>query len=282
MHTYIVTGSDGFIGGRLSAELENMGHRVIPYEIENVIRPDWKILLEETLSESGKIECVFHVGACSDTLNTDVNSMMLLNYEFSRVLGNMCSAGGIKLIYSSSAACYGVDLSNLPANLYGWSKYAAESHISSNEQGVSLRYFNVFGPGEHNKGRMASVGYQSFVKHFIENKEVGLFPGNPMRDFVHVDDVVYANLQAYKNYNPGEVYDVGSCTPLKFEEFLSIMDIPFVYLDESQIPEGYQFYTTANIKKTIPGWLTKKNIKTRIEEYSVYLQDMRKNGIFDK
>jgi len=281
MNTYLVTGSDGFIGGRLVDKLESMGHKVIRYEIDSVFRKDWKILLGGILNESGPIECVFHVGACSDTLNNDVNYMMFINYEFTRILSDMCFASGIKLVYSSSAACYGVDL-NMPSNLYGWSKYAAELHISSNRHGVSLRYFNVFGPGEHNKGKMASIGYQSFIKHFVDKSVVGLFPGNPERDFIYVDDVVEANIKAYEIYKPGSVYDVGTCTPISFEIFLSVMGIPFVYLDKREIPEGYQFYTSANQAKTIPGWSSKKGIIDRIEEYSTYLQDMRKNGVFDK
>ena len=120
MSTIIITGTKGFIGSNLKRELENT-YEILEFN-EDVFRGDWR----ESVSSAFwlDIKCVFHVGACSDTLETDVNYMMTLNFEFTRHLSDLCKSKGVPLIYSSSAANYGINNLN-PSNLYGWSKYAA-------------------------------------------------------------------------------------------------------------------------------------------------------------
>ena len=186
----LVTGDKGFIAKRLISKLDR-NFSVFGIDVEDFMNAeDWQRELSSIVSDISP-DVIFHVGACSDTLEQDVNYMMKLNYEATKILASYCNYTDCKLIYSSSAANYGSDGKH-PSNLYGWSKYAAEDVVTLTG-GVALRYFNVYGPGEEHKGRMASVAYQSFLKN-RDGETIRLFPKGPTRDFVHVDDIVYANM----------------------------------------------------------------------------------------
>jgi ADP-L-glycero-D-manno-heptose 6-epimerase len=211
-------------------------------------------------------EVIFHVGACSDTLEKDVNYMMTRNFEFTKILSEFCFVNQVKMIYSSSAANYGTN-GLYPSNLYGWSKYVAEQMVIQNG-GIALRYFNVYGPGEEHKGKMASVALQMINK--VKNGEdVKLFPGNPKRDFVYVKDVVSANIHACENYDDLSYtyYDVGFGIARSFEDVLNILNIPFTYHQESEIPKGYQFFTECDKTKWMPGWEPKYSLEEGLEDY---------------
>ena len=268
MKKFLVTGSKGFIGSNLISELLNLGHKVISIDDEYLNKKDWKSELTKTLNQ--KFNCVFHVGACSDTLKTDVNYMMLRNYETTKFISDWCRKNNTPLIYSSSAANYGVN-NQYPSNLYGWSKYVGESYVVAN-LGIGLRYFNVYGPGESHKGRMASVAYQMFLKQ-KSGEQCFLFPKKPLRDFVYVKDIVSANIYAYKNFNKnkGKWFEVGSGKARSFEDVLQLMGIPFTYESLTSIPYGYQFYTCSNKSKWIPGWKPLWNLKKGIGDYKKYL-----------
>lgn len=271
MKNILVTGSKGFIGKNLINELTSK-FKVFEFNEED-LEYDWKQNLEEIFKQG--LESVFHVGACSDTLEQRVNYMMLLNYEVTKYITDLCSKHKTKLIYSSSAANYGVN-NEYPSNLYGWSKYAGEGYVVSNN-GIALRYFNVYGPGEENKGRMASVAYQMYVR-YSGGKQVKLFPKKPLRDFVYIKDIVSANLFAMENYDStnGCWYEVGSGEPRGFEDKMNIMKIPFTYHDEESIPSGYQFYTCSSKDKWMKGWTPKYTLEEGISEYKEYL---KKEGI---
>jgi ADP-L-glycero-D-manno-heptose 6-epimerase len=217
-----------------------------------------------------KYDVVFHVGACSDTLEKDVDYMMTRNYESTKIITDYCKENNIPLIYSSSAANYGIN-NNYPANLYGWSKYVAEGYVISNG-GIGLRYFNVYGPGEENKGKMASVAYQMYKKN-LNGEIINIFPKKPLRDFVYVKDVISANIYAWKNYNDfkGCYYEVGIGDARSFEDVLELMGIEFEYTDESLIPNGYQFYTCSDNKKWMKDWSPKWNLEKGIQHYMSYL-----------
>jgi ADP-L-glycero-D-manno-heptose 6-epimerase len=269
MRNVIVTGSRGFIGKSLSYKLERDGYNVLNIDDNYFNSLDWgKKLLE--LLESSIYDAVFHVGACSDTLETNVDYMMTRNYESTKIIMDWCLKNNKPMIYSSSAANYGVN--NLyPANLYGWSKYVAEGYVISNG-GIALRYFNVYGPGEENKGKMASVAYQMFQKNKKDEK-IFLFPKKPQRDFVYVKDVISANIHALLNYDKlrGSYYEVGSGEARTFEDVLNNMEITFGYTSEDLIPNGYQFYTCSDKLKWMNGWESEWNLEKGILDYKKYL-----------
>lgn len=264
----LVTGSKGFIGQNLMDVIQN---KFITLEMnEDIFKlPDWNNQLRLQLINFSP-DVIFHIGACSDTLEQNVNYMMELNFEFTKSLVDWSVQNNKKMIYSSSAANYGIN-NNYPSNLYGWSKYVAEQYVISNN-GIALRYFNVYGAKEEHKGKMASVAYQFFQKKQT-NEECKLFPLNPRRDFVYVRDVVHANIHAFENYFElnKKYYDVGSGEARSFEDVLNIMEIPFTYHEEDKIPNGYQFYTCSNKENWMKGWEPNYNLEKGLLEYKEYL-----------
>lgn len=272
MKTYLVTGTEGFIGKSVKINLVSKGNDVICIDRNFITEnPSWEKSLKEIFL-SHNLDGVFHIGACADTLSQDVNEMMLLNYYFTKELADLCLDQKVKMVFSSSAACYGNR--GTPENLYAWSKLCAENYLVSIGKAVSLRYFNVFGPGEENKGRMSSVAFQAFSKILLrkEASEMILFPGKPKRDFVHIDDVVDSNIYAMENIAEGTVWDVGCGDPISFETVMNIFGIPYNYSSEENIPVGYQFYTCSH--KWMPGWNPKMEINSRFESYRDYLLEI--------
>ena len=271
----LVTGSKGFIGKNL---LEKIKKDFQVFELnEEIFDVDsWSNILS-LLLVGMKPSVVFHVGACSNTMEMNVNYMMTRNFESTKIISDYCKENDIPLIFSSSAASYGTN--NLyPSNLYGWSKYVAEQYVIANG-GIGLRYFNVYGPGEELKGHMSSVANQMYVK-YKSDEEIKLFPKNPTRDFVYVKDVIDANIFAYENYKElsGEYYDVGSGESKSFEEVLNIMEIPFSYHPDWMIPEGYQFFTCSDKDKWMTEWKPNYTLENGLKEYLKYLNDYQYKG----
>lgn len=273
----LITGTDGFIGKNLLIELKNK-HQILEINEDIFDIPKWYDEIYYLLNDFIP-EIIFHVGACSDTLETNVNYMMTRNYEFTRCLSEWSNKINCKLIYSSSAANYGTNDVH-PSNLYGWSKYVAEQLVIKNG-GIALRYFNVYGPLEHNKGKMASVAYQMLKKQ--ENgQEIKLFPLKPKRDFVYVKDIVSANIFAMKNYkeNAGNWYEVGNGVARTFEDVLENLNIPYTYHDEKDIPIGYQFHTESKSHKWMVGWKSKWNLENGLQDYILELRNLSSDKIY--
>ena len=136
--------------------------------------------------------------------------------------------------------------------------------------GIALRYFNVYGPGEEHKGKMASMIYQN-----LNNNEIKLFPGKPKRDFVYIDDIVNANLYALENYDKlkGNWYEVGSGESNTFETIFDNLGLQYKYHNQSEIPKGYQFQTLSLENKWMPNWKPKFNLKKGLKEYKKYLNE---------
>jgi len=272
----LVTGDQGFIAKNLISKLDK-NWTVYGIDVNDfMVVDDWQSQLIDIVASLSP-DVIFHVGACSDTLEQNVNYMMNLNYEATKILSEYCYMANCKMIYSSSAANYGVNGRN-PSNLYGWSKYAAEDIVKA-KGGIALRYFNVYGPGEEYKGKMASVAYQSWLKSQAEERVI-LFPKKPTRDFVYVDDIVSANLHALENYEQfaGNHFDVGSGESRSFEEVMQLMQIPFEYTEESIIPSGYQFFTISNKNEWLPGWKPSWTIDTGVPAYLDYLKKSKEDG----
>ncbi len=239
----VVTGAAGMIGANLVHGLNAIG-------VDDVIAVDdlgdggkFRNLLGASISdyfdrrdfyerfaagELGKFDCVFHEGACSDTMEQDGRLMLDLNYRASKTLLDACQAQGVRLLYASSAATYGGSASfreepefERPLNVYGWSKLLFDQVVRRALPGAAtqiagFRYFNVYGPREQHKGRMASVAYHTFnewqatgrVKLFGEYG--GYAAGEQRRDFVAVSDVVAVNLWFLEHPEASGIFNLGS------------------------------------------------------------------------
>ena len=239
----IVTGAAGMIGSNIVQGLNAIG-------IDDVIAVDnltngakYRNLLGAKISdyfdktdfyarfarrEFGKIDAVLHEGACSDTMQHDGRYMLDTNYRCSKDLLDAAQAQGTRLLYASSAATYGGSASfreepqfELPLNVYGYSKLLFDNVVrrmlpTATSQVAGFRYFNVYGPREQHKGRMASVAFHHF-NQFREHGKVKLFgeyggygPGMQSRDFVFVDDVVAVNLWFLQNPGQSGIFNLGS------------------------------------------------------------------------
>ena len=275
MNKVLVTGSSGFIGTNLSKHLGELGFIVKLLDSDYFKELDWQNSLLSLLNGFDP-KVIFNVGACSNTLELNVQYMMEQNYQSTKLISDWCKDEKRNLIFSSSAANYGIN-GKYPSNLYGWSKYVAEDYVRKSG-GIALRYFNVYGPGEENKGAMSSFLYQAYV-YRNHGEKVLLFPGGPSRDFIYIKDVVGANLYAMENFLDlaGSYYDVATGCSRLFEDVLKLAGIEFTYSDESKIPAGYQFYTCGDTKKWMGGWKPDYSLEEGVADYLTYLQQLTTN-----
>ena len=243
----VVTGAAGFIGSNIIRGLNARGidHIIAVDDLTEGDKfrnlTDLKIadyldkdVFYELFSQGafGKVEAVFHEGACSDTMESDGKYMMDNNYTLSCGLFNSCQQAGTRLIYASSAATYGGSDTfretpefEHPLNVYGYSKLLFDQRMRREcgdnfkkfkRQVVGFRYFNVYGPREQHKGRMASVAFHQFNQFKAEGR-VKLFgeyggyaSGGQMRDFVFIDDVVAVNLWFLDHPNQSGIFNLGT------------------------------------------------------------------------
>jgi ADP-L-glycero-D-manno-heptose 6-epimerase len=241
---FIVTGAAGFIGANVVRALNARGERDI-IAVDNLTRGDkFHNLVDceiadyfdkedflEALADGafeGGVEAVLHQGACSDTVESDGRYMMDNNYRWTVELLQFCQSEEIPLVYASSAAVYGGGgvfresrECERPLNVYGYSKFLFDQVVrrqlaERTAPIVGLRYFNVYGPGERHKGRMASVAMH-FFDQYRANGKVRLFAGSDgygdgeqRRDFVSVDDVVAVNLHFLGKADASGIYNCGT------------------------------------------------------------------------
>jgi ADP-L-glycero-D-manno-heptose 6-epimerase len=242
MTYYIVTGAAGFIGSKLVEGLnrrgitdviavDNLQHadkfrNLAGCEIADYVdQADFIAGLERY---EGSVETVFHQGACSDTMESDGRYMLDNNYTYSRRLLDWCQEEEVPFIYASSASVYGAGPEfreergcENPLNVYGYSKFLFDQYVrrmlqTKNSQVVGLRYFNVYGPNEAHKGRMASVALHAYQQLHAEGR-VKLFvgadgyrDGEQRRDFIYVDDVVSVNLWFLGRRDVSGVFNCGT------------------------------------------------------------------------
>lgn len=227
--TIVVTGAAGFIGSNLVKALNERGvtdiiavdnlssgdkfRNLVDCEIAHYMdKHDFLALLLEGEFE-GELSAILHQGACSDTMNHDGKYMMDNNYQYTLALFDYCQHEEIQFLYASSAATYGKGTVfkeerqyEGPLNVYGYSKFLFDQVLRQrmkeglSAQAVGFRYFNVYGPREQHKGRMASVAFHHF-NQYREHGKVKLFggwdgwgDGMQSRDFVSVEDVAKINL----------------------------------------------------------------------------------------
>jgi len=312
----VVTGAAGFIGSALIARLNqdnfnaiiavddfsqtqkepNWAHKKIQERVERELFFEW---LEKNYEN---VEFIFHLGARTDTTEFDVNIFNHLNLDYSKKIWEACVAYQIPLVYASSAATYGLgelgyddDESKMPLlkplNPYGQSKQDFDVWALAQEKKpffwAGLKFFNVYGPNEYHKGRMASVVFHAF-KQISETGAMKLFrshnpdylDGGQKRDFVYIKDVVNVCMFLMHHRKDAGIYNLGSGKARTFldltkntfkamgiEPKISFIDTP------ADIRDKYQYFTEANMRKlknigyTTPFHSLEEGVKDYVENY---------------
>lgn len=290
----VVTGGAGFIGSNLVKALNARGHDDVL--VVDDLRDGTKFvnLADSTLGDyldkddfrarvvaalNGEratlppIEAIFHEGACSDTTEWDGRFMLDNNFEYSKLLLHFCQQRRIPFIYASSAATYGgsevfveAPEHEKPLNVYGYSKLLFDQYVRARwdefeSQVVGFRYFNVYGPREQHKGKMASVAFHHHTQ-ISAGQDLRLFgawdgyeAGMQSRDFVYVGDVVDVNLWFLDHPEQSGIFNLGSG---RAEPFKAIGETVIDYYGRGRIeyvdfPDElkgrYQSYTRADISR---------------------------------
>jgi ADP-L-glycero-D-manno-heptose 6-epimerase len=288
----IVTGAAGFIGSQLIKKLnsENFNAIIAVDKFDNpgrsrhleglkiLERVDRNMFFDWIRSSFRQVEFIFHIGARTDTAEFDRSVLWPLNTDYSKKIWILCVNYQIPLVYASSAATYGLGelgyddledniLSLKPLNPYGESKNEFDKWAIIQEKKpfywAGLKFFNVYGPHEDHKGRMASVVWHAFHQ-ILKTGKMKLFKshhpdfkdGHQMRDFVFVQDVVDVCYYLMHLRKHSGIYNLGSGKARTFldltrqvfrsmgiEENIEFIDTP------EDIREKYQYFTEANMKK---------------------------------
>ena len=277
----VVTGGAGFIGSNIVKGLNEAGEEDI-IVVDNLSNAEKHLNLNslsiadyidkdeflQKLNKFQNVRAIFHQGACSSTTEQDGKYMMSNNYEYSKTLLNYCLENSIDFLYASSASVYGNGKAGFvekreaeyPLNVYGFSKFAFDNYVRRvlpqvKSQVLGLRYFNVYGPQENHKGRMASVAFHLFHQ-LQETGKMKLFEGsgNFRRDFIHVADTVKINLHFYESKTSG-IFNAGTGKARSFEDIATtlqnlhgsggIESIPF----PEDLRGKYQEFTEAGLDK---------------------------------
>jgi ADP-L-glycero-D-manno-heptose 6-epimerase len=289
----LVTGGAGFIGSALIWELNRKGltnilvadfldqddkwKNLVPLQFADYIEADDLLQrMEKSAYLLGDLKLVFHLGACSNTTETDAAYLIRNNFEYTKTLGHFSLEADRRFVYASSAATYGsleaslpetVSLESLrPLNMYAYSKHLFDcyaQHAGMLPRITGVKYFNVFGPNENHKGAMRSVVHKAF--HQIqETGRVSLFKsyrpefpdGGQRRDFMYVKDAVAATVFLAEHVDGAGLFNIGSGEAVTWlalvntifnamgrEPQISFIDMP------DPLRENYQYYTCANIGK---------------------------------
>jgi ADP-L-glycero-D-manno-heptose 6-epimerase len=289
----VITGAEGFIGSCLVAKLNEHNYNDLilvddfdswPKRNLNLIGKKYaqkiprKIFFDWLEKNANQVQFVYHIGARTDTTETDEEIFKELNYDFSKNLWSICVAQGISLVYASSAATYGEgengyddDISKLdtlnPLNLYGKSKNDFDKWAISQPKKpyfwAGLKFFNVYGPNEYHKGRMASVIFHAF-NQIKETGKVKLFQshrndyndGEQMRDFIYVKDICDVCLFLMENRKNSGLYNLGTGRARTWNDLVKSIfnamqlapNIEYIPIPED-IRDKYQYFTEANMNK---------------------------------
>lgn len=290
----VVTGAAGFIGSCLVQKLNNEGYnnlvlvdefaetqKAVNYTgkkfIKTIERADFLSWFKNHYSS---VNFIFHVGARTDTTEFNRDVLNALNLEYTKTIWQICSEHFVPLVYASSAATYGLgehgyndDETKIPLlkplNPYGDSKNEFDKWALMQETAppkwIGFKFFNVYGPNEYHKGRMASVIMHSF-NQINEKGQVKLFrshnpnysDGGQLRDFVYVKDVVDVLYYAFESDMKSGIYNLGSG---KARTFLDLAKATFAALGKepniefidtpADIRDKYQYFTEATMAKLI-------------------------------
>lgn len=314
----VVTGGAGFIGSCLISKLNSEGYQDV-VAIDDFSRPDKIANLEQKVltaridrqyffdwveAHEKRVQFIFHLGARTDTAEHDKSVFDHLNLNFSQKVWDACVAYGLPLVYASSAATYGLGENGYddshevvdqlePLNHYGQSKQAFDQWVLSQEEKpffwAGIKFFNVYGPNEYHKGRMASVIYHAY--HQVKKDgEVRLFrshhpdyeDGKQMRDFIYVKDVVEVLYWLMHHRKPADsgLYNLGTG---QADTFLHLAESLFEALDLSpnitfidtpeDIRDKYQYFTQARMQKLRkigydhPFYSLKEGVRDYVQQY---------------
>lgn len=288
----VVTGAAGFIGSALVGGLNQAGIEDLilvddfsKTEKESNLKSkkyetkiDRKELRDWLRSYSDEVDFIIHIGARTDTTEFNVEIFNELNLNYTKMIWEVCSKNKIPLIYASSAATYGLgeygyeDRHDIveklkPLNPYGESKNDFDKWALKQETTppfwAGLKFFNVYGPNEYHKARMASVIFHAyhqiqnngFVKLFKSHKE-GFEDGMQLRDFVYVKDIIKVIMWLMENKPESGLYNLGTG---KARAFLHLAKATFAALNlepniefiptPEDIRDKYQYFTEANMNK---------------------------------
>ena len=247
--------------------------------IEYITKDD----LEKYLNDKKNVSAVIHMGAISATTESNFNRLLQSNIRFSQALWHWCAENKVPFIYASSAATYGnglvgygdneSELDKLsPLNAYGYSKHFfdrwVQLELSKNQptppQWCGLKFFNVYGPNEYHKGRMASVAFHAF-NQFKETSKIKLFKsehssyadGMQVRDFIYVKDAVKIIIFFLNNNNFSGLYNAGTGNAETFKALAEALlintkgqpdDIKYIEMP-NDLKGKYQYYTQATMNK---------------------------------
>ncbi|PIZ05118.1 MAG: ADP-glyceromanno-heptose 6-epimerase [Gammaproteobacteria bacterium CG_4_10_14_0_8_um_filter_38_16] len=284
----VVTGAAGFIGSNIIRGLNKLGitdilavddltdgkkyrNLAVVHYRDYLDYQDFLALILSGHEFETDITAFFHQGACSDTMEWNGQYMMKNNYDYSKALLHYCLDRKIQFIYASSAAVYGAknnfddrDPNQLPLNVYGYSKWQFDEYVQpylkdAQSQIVGLRYFNVYGPHENHKGKMASVAFH--LMNQLENTDTvklfaaygGYADGAHERDFILVDDVVRVNLWFYQNAVKKGIFNCGTGQARCFNDIAKKLlqlngsgKLDYIPFPDS-LKGAYQCFTQANL-----------------------------------
>lgn len=286
----LVTGANGFIGGALAQDLSRSGQEVIASDLVPLTKRSalgsakysefldpFELLSKWTASEWKKLDGIFHLGACSDTTETDWEYLKKVNLTYSQELFKIATQFEIPFLYASSGAVYGDGSQGFddqispstftPLNLYGRSKKEFDEWVLNQSKAPPLwygfRFFNVYGSDESHKGEMSSVVFKAF-NQIKTNGSLALFKshkqeykdGEQLRDFVYIKDINRWMIEIFqsKAFKPG-IYNMGygkartwlDLAHCVFKSMNKEMNIKWIDIP-SNIRDQYQYYTEAKME----------------------------------
>ncbi len=308
----VITGAAGFIGSCLVAELNKRAYEDLilvddfnkTEKANNLkgkkyrVRIDRNDFLQYIQGEHPDIDYVFHIGARTDTAEFNMEIFNELNIRYSKEIWLWCTRKQIPLMYASSAATYGMGENGYnddhdivealkPLNRYGESKNEFDKWVLKQKKQppfwIGYKFFNVYGPNEYHKGRMASVIFHAYHQ-ILENNSMKLFrshnknykDGEQLRDFVYVKDLCDLLIYQMNHGNQSGLYNLGTG---KARTFLDLVKATFAALGKDEnisfidtpedIRDKYQYFTEANMKKVRKTGYTKEfhSLEEGVKDY---------------